>query len=188
MSLSTFGSMSHSGSQAKMPGLGSVTANTCRLQAQTAPDDFARRAQPTTMLCSQMQFMVQPLQSHCSVTKAAANCSGEWEGLVGMGTCPSQAVSLVPVPRCSVPTGITVKHLLARQGLLLLHGWEPMPHSCCTVQQTVTSHHAKWMVRAKGRPRATELQHDTWSSSSPSGNSSLSTCGSVRPFPSRALG
>lgn len=97
--------------------------------------------------------MVQPLQSHCRVTKGAANCGGGWEGTVGTGTHPSQAVSLVPVPRCSVPAAITEKQVLARQGLLFLHTWDCMLHSCCTVQQTGTSHHDQQVTGAKGRPQ-----------------------------------
>lgn len=139
---------------------------------------------PRTLLCSRVQLMVQPLQSCCSITKGAANCITGWEGTVGPGTHPSQVLSPVPFPRCSVPA----KHLLAGQGLLLLHRWDHMPHIYCRDQQTGTSCHAQWMAGAKGRPQMTEIRNDTWSSSSPSGNSSLSTCGSVCSFPPSALG
>lgn len=58
-----------------------------------------------------------------------------------------------------------------------------MLHSCCMFRQAGTGCCAQQITGAKGRPQMTELRHDTWSSSSPSGNSSLSTCRSIRLFP-----
>jgi len=113
---------------------------------------------------------------------------GGWERMVGTGTHPSQAVSLVPVSRGPAHTEITAKQLLARQGLLLLHRWDHMPHSCCAVRQKGTSHCAWRMAGAKGQPQATKLRHDTWSSNSPSGSGSPWTCRSVHLLPPGAPG
>lgn len=117
------GSMSCSRSQGKTPGLGSVTADACgyRHREHPTPLQEGHNPLPQALLCSWMQFTAQPVQSRCSVTEVAANRCGGWEGTVGTGTRPSQAVSLVPVPRCSEPAVTTAKQLLVRQGLLFLH-------------------------------------------------------------------
>lgn len=102
------GSISCSGSQGKMPGLGSVTATGCsyRCRQHLMPLGEGHNPPPRALLCSQMQFMVQPIQSCCSVTKGTVNHSEMWKGMAGMRTCPRKAVSLFPVPRCSLPPAI----------------------------------------------------------------------------------
>lgn len=138
------GSISCSRSQGKTSGSGSVTATACsyRCRHHLMPLGEGHNPPPRALLCSQMQFMIQPIQSCCSVTKGAVNYREMWEGTLGMRTC------LKVLSACSN----TAKQLLARQGLLLPHRWDPMLHRCCTVRQTGTSHCVKRMAGAKGRP------------------------------------